>query len=30
MIDVNDAGSRGFSKSVATWQIQEVVVPSHP
>jgi hypothetical protein len=30
MVDLNDAGSRGASPSVTTWQVQQVVVPSRP
>lgn len=30
MVDLNDAGSRGASPSVTTWQVQQVVIPSRP
>jgi hypothetical protein len=30
MVDLNDAGSRGASSVVTTWQVQQVVVPSRP
>jgi Caspase domain len=30
MVNLNDAGSRGASSVVTTWQVQQVVVPSRP
>jgi hypothetical protein len=30
MVNLNDAGSRGASPVVTTWQVQQVVVPSRP
>jgi Caspase domain len=30
MVDLNDAGSRGASSVVTSWQVQQVVVPSRP
>jgi hypothetical protein len=30
MVNLNDAGSRGASSIVTTWQVQQVVVPSRP
>jgi hypothetical protein len=30
MVDLNDAGSRGASSVVTTWQVQQLVVPSRP
>jgi len=30
MVNLNDAGSRGASPVVTTWQVQQVVIPSRP
>jgi hypothetical protein len=30
MVNLNDAGSRGASPVVTTWQVQQLVVPSRP
>ncbi len=30
MVDLNDAGSRGASSVVTTWQVQQLVIPSRP
>jgi hypothetical protein len=30
MVNLNDAGSRGATPVVTTWQVQQLVIPSRP